>query len=205
MLCVIWVLVFPRFQKTLCDLLGFREFDDCSLNLHLADSIIKKPMGIINDIFIKYMINIGANNYQRGPTRWAQPTWACQGAQSRLGGLCSPGPTFGAHLLVYSPFWPRKNKERTFGMEHCRLKAELGQEHFCPPAERFRRGNFPPGGGNHHHQQLSHLGEGNLHQHPQHPQQHHLISNPSSSLVLNLVTGTIDSCLWVTSSVDYIL
>ena len=32
--------------KTLCDLLGFREFDDCSLNLHLADSTIKKPMGI---------------------------------------------------------------------------------------------------------------------------------------------------------------
>ena len=30
--------------KTLCDLLGFRDFDDCSLNLHLADSTIKKPM-----------------------------------------------------------------------------------------------------------------------------------------------------------------
>ena len=27
--------------KTLCDVLGFREFDDCSLNLHLADSPIK--------------------------------------------------------------------------------------------------------------------------------------------------------------------
>ena len=33
--------------KTLCDVLGFREFDDCSLNLHLADSTIKKPMGRI--------------------------------------------------------------------------------------------------------------------------------------------------------------
>jgi hypothetical protein len=55
-------------------------------------------------------------------------------------------------------------------MEHRSLEAELGQEHFCPPTERFRRGNFPPGGGNHrhhHHQQLSHLGEGNLHQHLQ--------------------------------------
>ena len=30
--------------KTLCDALGFCEFDDCSLNLHLADSTIKKPM-----------------------------------------------------------------------------------------------------------------------------------------------------------------
>ena len=38
--------------KTLCDVLGFREFDDCSLNLHLADSIIKKPMGRINDVLI---------------------------------------------------------------------------------------------------------------------------------------------------------
>ena len=47
-------------------------------------------------------------------------------------------------------------------MKRRRLEAELGQEHFCPPAERFCRGNFPPGGGNHrhhHHQQLSHLGE----------------------------------------------
>src|SRR4051812_16074863 len=38
--------------KTLCDVLGFREFDDCSLNLHLADSSIKKPMGRINDVLI---------------------------------------------------------------------------------------------------------------------------------------------------------
>ena len=38
--------------KTFCDLLGFRDFDDCSLNLHLADSTIKKPMGRINDVII---------------------------------------------------------------------------------------------------------------------------------------------------------
>ena len=38
--------------KTLCDVLGLREFDDCSLNLHLADSTIKKPMGRINDVLI---------------------------------------------------------------------------------------------------------------------------------------------------------
>ena len=38
--------------KTLCDVLGFREFDDCSLNLHLADSTIKKPMVRINDVLI---------------------------------------------------------------------------------------------------------------------------------------------------------
>ena len=33
-------------------MLGFQEFDDCSLNLHLADSTIKKPMGRINDVLI---------------------------------------------------------------------------------------------------------------------------------------------------------
>ena len=38
--------------KTLSDLLGFREFDDCSLKLHLADSTIKKPMGRINDVLV---------------------------------------------------------------------------------------------------------------------------------------------------------
>ena len=31
--------------KTLCDLLDFRDFDDCSLNLHLADSTIKETCG----------------------------------------------------------------------------------------------------------------------------------------------------------------
>ena len=38
--------------KTLCDVLGFREFDDCSLNTHLVDSTMKKPMGRINDVRI---------------------------------------------------------------------------------------------------------------------------------------------------------
>ena len=33
-------------------MLGFRDFDDCSLNLHLADSTIKKPMGRISDVLI---------------------------------------------------------------------------------------------------------------------------------------------------------
>ena len=33
-------------------MLGFHEFDDCSLNLHLADSTIKKPMGRTNVVLI---------------------------------------------------------------------------------------------------------------------------------------------------------
>ena len=40
-------------------MLGFREFDDCSLNLHLADSTIKKPMGRINDVLIVANRNYG--------------------------------------------------------------------------------------------------------------------------------------------------
>ena len=43
-------------------------------------------------IIMEYLTNIGANNYQRGPTRWGQPTWARQGAQARPGGLRSPRP-----------------------------------------------------------------------------------------------------------------
>ena len=38
--------------KTLCDILGFHDLDDCFLNLHLADSTIKKPMGRINYVLI---------------------------------------------------------------------------------------------------------------------------------------------------------
>ena len=43
--------------KTLCDLLGFRDFDDCSLNLHLADSTIEKPVGRMNDVLIVANMN----------------------------------------------------------------------------------------------------------------------------------------------------
>ena len=38
--------------KSLCDVLGFTNMDECSLNLHLADSTIKKPLGRINDVLI---------------------------------------------------------------------------------------------------------------------------------------------------------
>ena len=42
----------PTIPKTLCDVIGFLEFDDCSLNLHLVGSTIKKPVGRINDVLI---------------------------------------------------------------------------------------------------------------------------------------------------------
>ena len=53
----------------------------------------------------------GENKYQRGPTRWEQPTWARQGAQARPGGLCSRRPTSGAHLLDISHFDLEKIRE----------------------------------------------------------------------------------------------
>ena len=41
------------FTKHIVDaLMQSYDFDDCSLNLHLADSTIKKPMGRINDVLI---------------------------------------------------------------------------------------------------------------------------------------------------------
>ena len=38
--------------KSLRDVLGFNELEECSLYLHLADSTVKKPMGRINDVLI---------------------------------------------------------------------------------------------------------------------------------------------------------
>ena len=38
--------------KSLCDVPGLTDIEECSLNLHLADSTIKKPMGRINDVLI---------------------------------------------------------------------------------------------------------------------------------------------------------
>src|SRR3989337_4562531 len=39
-------------SKSLCDVLGFINIDECSLNLHLADSTIKNPLERINDVLI---------------------------------------------------------------------------------------------------------------------------------------------------------
>ena len=38
--------------KSLCDVLGLHDLDERSLNLHSADSTIKKPLGRINDLLI---------------------------------------------------------------------------------------------------------------------------------------------------------
>ena len=82
--------------------------------------------------FMEYLKNIGANNYQRGPTRWAQPTWARQGAQACPGGLCSPRPTSGAHLLGYKSFLPRKKIRRGLsGWSSAVSRRNLGRSTFA--------------------------------------------------------------------------
>ena len=43
--------------KSLCDVLGLYDIEECALNLHLANSTIKKPMGRFNDVLIFANIN----------------------------------------------------------------------------------------------------------------------------------------------------
>ena len=110
-----------------------------------------------------------------------------------------------AHLWLYGVFRRGKNHKQVFGMKLCRHEAEPWWNQYRAPAELFCRRNVPPGGGNchhRHHQRSSHREGVNLHQHLH---QHHLISNPSSSLVFNLCLKTSDWYLWVASSVDYSL
>ena len=114
------------------------------------------------------------------PTPWARPL--------------PRGPPAGPPMAIFcymESFDEEKNNQKpSFRTRLRRHEAEPWRNQSRALAERFCRGNFPPGEGNHrhhHHQQLSHLGEGYLHRHLQY---HHLLSNPSSSLVSN-------SCLYV--------
>ena len=50
-LCDLGASVFT-IPKSLGDVLGLTNIEECSLNLHLADYTIKKPMGRINDVLI---------------------------------------------------------------------------------------------------------------------------------------------------------
>ena len=66
---------------------------------------------------------------------------------------------FGAHLLLYEVFRPRKNQKQAYGTRLRRHEAEPWRNQSRAPAELFCRGHFPPGGGNHrhrHHQRSSH-------------------------------------------------
>ena len=125
--------------------------------------------------------------------------------QARPGTSWGPWPSSGPHFLVYKCICPRKKYREDFQDGGLPSQGGTWAGALCSPAKRFCRGNFPPGGGNRrhrHHQRYSHRGRTNLHQHLH---QHHLISNPSSSLVFNLCLKTSYWYLWVASSVDYIL
>ena len=128
--------------------------------------------------------NTGERTHQRGPTPWprgwggALPSWACPPTS------WAPWQASGAHLLLYEVFYPGKNHKQAYGTKLRRHEAEPWRNQSRAPAELFCRGNIPPGGGNHHHRS-SHREGVNLHQHLH---QHHLLSNPSSSLVSNLVS-----------------
>ena len=109
-------------------------------------------------------------------------------------------------ILCYMESSVEKKKHmKAFGTRLRRHEAKPWRNQSRALAELFCRGNFPQGGGNHHHrhhQRSSHREGVNLHQHLH---QHHLLSNPSSSLVSNLCTKTSDWYLSVASSVDYSL
>ena len=118
------------------------------------------------------------------------------------------GPAGGPPMPIFSYmkyFDLNKIKRRLLGPDAAVSRRNRGRNQSRAPAELFCRGYLPPGGGNRHHrhhQQLSHLGEGHLHQHLH---QHHLLSNSSSSLISNLCIQTSDWYLWVASCVNYSL
>ena len=116
-----------------------------------------------------------------------------------------PRLTSGAHLLVYKSFWPRKKIRRwLLGWSTAASRRKLGRSTFA-----LRRSDSAGGTSSWRGKSSSSAAPTTLPswggQSPSNLQQHHLLSNPSSPVVFNLCTGTLDWCLWVTISVDYIL
>ena len=154
--------------------------------------------------FLELIRIIGQRKYQRGPTPWP---WGWGGARPTTRATCLVGPLLALRCpsSLYEVSYPGKNHKQAYGTKLRRNEVEPWRNQSRAPAELFCRGNFPPGGGNHHqrhHQRSSHREGVNLHQHLH---QHHLLSNPSSSLVSNLCTKTLDWYLWVASIVEYSL
>ena len=149
--------------------------------------------------FLELIKNTERRKYQRGPTPWPGGCGARPLPRGPPGS--PPVPIF----CYMKSFTLEKNHKQAFGKKHRCHEAEPWRNQSRAPAELFCRGNIPLGGGNHHHrhhQRSSHREGVNLHQHLH---QHYLLSNPSSSLVSNLVSKTTNWYLWVASSVDYSL
>ena len=159
---------------------------------------------------MEYIKNIGRRKHQRGATSHRRGWRACPIPWARAlphgpPASWAPWQAPDAHLLLYGVFCPGKNRREAFRTKHHRLEAEPGQNQSRALAELFCRGNIHSGGGNrsHRHDQRSSHREGvNLHQHLH---QHHILSNPSSSLVFDLGPKTSDWYLCVANSVDYSL
>ena len=145
--------------------------------------------------------NAERRKYQRGPTPWPRG-WGAR--PTPLGAPLPRGPPVGPPVPIFC-YMKSFVREKIISKLSGRNSAATWWNQSRGPTELFCRGNFPPGGGNHHHrhhQRSSHQEGVNLHQHLH---QHHLLSNPSSSLVSNLCPKASDWYLWVASSVDYSL
>ena len=77
------------------------------------------------------MRRIGANNYQRGPTRWAQPTWARQDPQACPVGCAHPGPPPVPIFWYISHFDPEKIRGGLSGRSAAVSRRNLGRSTFA--------------------------------------------------------------------------
>ena len=185
----------------------FRQLEIWTWKSYVRPPILhnSKQAETLRGFFMKYLRIIGANNHQRGATRWAQPTWVRQVPLARPGGLWPPRPTSGAHLLVYKWFWPRiKIRGGLSGWSAAVSRRNLGGA-LLPSGGAIPPGELPSRRGKSSSSSSPTTLPSRGGQSPSTSSTTPSPLKPSSSLVFNLVTGTIDWFLLVTSSVDYIL
>ena len=150
--------------------------------------------------FSEYIKNIGRKKYQRG-----HPPATRVGARPTPLGVPPASWLPGSPLMPIFGYMESFIRGKIISKLTGRNSTAMRRNQSRAPTELFCRGNIPPGGANHHHrhhQRTSHREGVNLHQHLH---QHHLLSNPSSSLVSGLYLKTSYWYLWVASSVDYSL
>ena len=78
-----------------------------------------------------YLRNIGANNYQRGATRWAQPTWARQAPLRALVGCGLLGPPPMPIFWYISHFYLEKMRRRISERSTAVSRWNLGRSTFA--------------------------------------------------------------------------
>ena len=151
--------------------------------LEIYSAQLQKPRNFTELCFRKYGKYLAKEDHEGGHL-----------LSTRVGGApplsgrapCLVGP-LKAPWCPSSPIWGVLTWKKSEGGFRDQTPPSRGGNQYRAPAELFYRGYFPLRGGNRHrrhHQQLSHLGEGYLHQQLH---QHYLLSNPSSS-VSNLVS-----------------